>query len=255
MHPKIKKLEEWVEKSVNDYSEAKLTTQELMECKIDKDIYEDLNVDIQKKVKNLHNEVIKIENMILTTDNYVEKYVPLNIERQVSEVMNFVMNDKIKKRMEAFFKRRMKILHSVMIEDKGNPDILKEMREVNEYFLQEEGFGEVPLPSYVKNLLNLQMEDRSVTDDKSTTVPNQSQQDIGIGSVKNSRVSLTDGTPQKKKTKSGVEEVKEQDANQEDEPNEDDYAEFDEPEEKDDAKLKKQDSAEATPQKVISGIE
>ena len=93
--------------------------------------------------------------MILTTDNYLEKYVPLSVERQLASAFDFISTDKVQRKLELYFKRRYKVCLNTIMEDQGEPDILSYMNDVNKFLTQTEDIPEVSLPYYAQKLAEI----------------------------------------------------------------------------------------------------
>ncbi len=72
----------------------------------------------------------EFSNEFLRLENFIEKYIPLRMQNTVSECLDFVLQVKEKKRLRDFEEKKFFELRNLIIEDKGLPNLLAEVRGI-----------------------------------------------------------------------------------------------------------------------------
>ena len=99
--------------------------------KADKKMMLDETKQINKTLKK-HTYVLEDHhNHSLTIENFMEKYIPIKIQSQISETMKSVLDKKAKKNLEAFNTHKFEQLHSAILEDDGNPAIHEQIKRLS----------------------------------------------------------------------------------------------------------------------------
>lgn len=74
----------------------------------------------------LHDKVLEDQkNHTLTIENFMEKYLPIKVQTQISETFKAIPDKKIRKYLELYESVKFEELHSAILDDTGNPEILK----------------------------------------------------------------------------------------------------------------------------------
>lgn len=78
-----------------------------------------------------YNELTR--NKVLSCENYLEKYQPLFTQRQIEEVLRYVLTtNKQKYRLKKFSELKNEFLTARILADKGNPNLLTMAQEMQE---------------------------------------------------------------------------------------------------------------------------
>ena len=86
--------------------------------------------DHSKTLQDHHNHTLTIEN-------FIEKYLPIKIQNQISNTVKVITDKKFKKHLEEFEATKFEELHSAIIEDDGDPALMEEMKNlVGDFTLQ-----------------------------------------------------------------------------------------------------------------------
>lgn len=71
-------------------------------------------------------------NEFLRLENFMEKYIPLKIQNQISHTLNAVVEPKNKWRLKDYEEQKFLELREHMLDDKGMPNIEKETQSIIE---------------------------------------------------------------------------------------------------------------------------
>ena len=79
--------------------------------------------DLRKQAENHGNHFAMVEN-------FVEKYIPVRIQSQISETLQQVLPFKETQTLAQFEKVRFGEMHSIILEDEGFPNLYEKIREI-----------------------------------------------------------------------------------------------------------------------------
>ena len=105
-------------KSINQLKQEKLT------CKI----FELEKERIDKLIDNLALQAENHGNHFAMVENFVEKYIPVRIQSQISETLQQVLPYKEAQTLAAFEKLRFNEMHAIILEDDGMPHIFEKIQ-------------------------------------------------------------------------------------------------------------------------------
>lgn len=120
----LKEHSDWLEKVqnlLNTYEYSKMNT-------------EDANKKEEKmdlELEYLREKSETCENHFAMVENFVEKYIPIRIQSQISETMNVIVPKDTKKKLEAFEHERFSTMHQTILEDDGVPHLYKHLRRIH----------------------------------------------------------------------------------------------------------------------------
>ena len=80
---------------------------------------------MKKELSQLKNDLELNRNMSLTTDNYLEKYLPLRIQNIISENIHNTFDSSVRKKFLMFEKAKYAKLNEVILQDDGKPNLNK----------------------------------------------------------------------------------------------------------------------------------
>ena len=69
-------------------------------------------------------------NHTLTIENFIEKYLPIRIQTQISDTVKAITDKKLKKHLEEYEAAKYEELHSAILRDDGDPAIIKHMQNI-----------------------------------------------------------------------------------------------------------------------------
>lgn len=72
----------------------------------------------------------EFSNEFMRLENFIEKYVPLKMQNQISETLDFILNVKDKKQLRKFEDKKFTELRMNIIRDKGLPNLEAESKAV-----------------------------------------------------------------------------------------------------------------------------
>ena len=70
------------------------------------------------------------ENHFAMVENFVEKYVPIQIQQTIAENLHQCMTDQMKKQYAPYEKRRTGELHEVILQDDGIPKLAEKLKQI-----------------------------------------------------------------------------------------------------------------------------
>ena len=76
--------------------------------------------------------ICKNENHCITLDNYMEKYVPLVVQRIVDETLRSTFSGKERRRLELYDAEKYALLYQFLLCDDGSGNISDQMRLLHE---------------------------------------------------------------------------------------------------------------------------
>jgi hypothetical protein len=85
--------------------------------------------------QTLHRHSKDIEyqhNQCLTIENFMEKYIPIKVQTQISETLKAVLDKKSLKYLDLFETQKFEHLHSAILDDDGNPAIADQVKKLSE---------------------------------------------------------------------------------------------------------------------------
>ena len=87
--------------------------------------FEKYRAEISKQIKETQTQYTKINNAVLTLENYAERYVPLIMINTTMELLATVLDEKRLKKMNKAFNRMHYNLSKSILEDQGNGSIFQ----------------------------------------------------------------------------------------------------------------------------------
>ena len=74
---------------------------------------------------------------MLNTENYVEKYLPIYMQRQISETFDAVLKRKQKKKLVKFNEVKVPVLMHAMFNDYGIPNLMKWQAQFHRIIMED----------------------------------------------------------------------------------------------------------------------
>lgn len=78
---------------------------------------------IKQKTENNINHFAMIEN-------FVEKYLPVRIQNQITDIMKTILPIEMKSKYLKFEKKKSLELNQIILDDDGIPDIVKHLKSI-----------------------------------------------------------------------------------------------------------------------------
>lgn len=109
-------------------------------------ILRDIEMLCQEKAekKNVHDDIKKINdtllehsktledhhNHTLTIENFLEKYLPIKVQSQISETLKAIGDKKSRRNLDQYESVKYEELHTAILEDTGHPEIIKQFQKL-----------------------------------------------------------------------------------------------------------------------------
>ena len=103
----------------------KVDLQKLDQVEFQKRIIED-----DQNIWELNKKMDNKDNQIKTIENYIEKYLPIRMQSQISEILSEVIVGKQKAVLEDVEKRKFDELHQALLIDDGFASLKKQMKQM-----------------------------------------------------------------------------------------------------------------------------
>ena len=90
-------------------------------------------VDFLKHIEMIKQLKVKAESVELrtrTNESYLEKYLPIFIQCQVSETLHHCLNSSNKSRLHVYEDKKFKEMNNNVLHDDGNPDLQKKIQSM-----------------------------------------------------------------------------------------------------------------------------
>lgn len=85
---------------------------------------------LDKDIHELRYDSENHGNHFAMVENFVEKYIPIRIQSQISEALQLVLPFKEAQTLHAYEKDKFKELHQIILDDDGVPDLFKALRQI-----------------------------------------------------------------------------------------------------------------------------
>ncbi|CDW76419.1 UNKNOWN [Stylonychia lemnae] len=92
--------------------------------------YEIFQADIKQQLYNVNTVMDEFSNEFLRLENYIEKYIPLRVQNSICETLENVLSIKDKAKLRDFEEKKFYELRNLIIEDKGLPNLIEEIRGI-----------------------------------------------------------------------------------------------------------------------------
>ena len=126
-------------KQISFHSDALLKIESKIErlnqVTIKEEKYREDAEEIEESIKRLQVKEADFTNHLATIENYVEKYLPAQIQTQVGEVIRGIMPDKEVRKFEDYQKNIFEKINQVILNDDGVPDILSRIKQTRNVML------------------------------------------------------------------------------------------------------------------------
>eukprot|EP00347_Sterkiella_histriomuscorum_P004867 403358786 len=110
----------------------------LYELKQDKSIMEEIKDRMWAEIHKMQKELDEKTNQFNTVENFVEKYIPIRIQSQISETLACILNRAQLNKLENFEMEKFQQLNMVILEDDGSADLKQIMRELLKEVIREQ---------------------------------------------------------------------------------------------------------------------
>ncbi len=89
--------------------------------------------ELKDIIYRVHTVMDYFSNEFLRVENFLEKYLPLKVQNQISHTLNYVIEPKSKWRLRDYEDQKFMELREHMLEDRGLPDIEGEVKNIIEH--------------------------------------------------------------------------------------------------------------------------
>ena len=87
----------------------------------------EFTVELQKLQKLIDLK----ENQIQTIENYIDKYQPIRVQSQISELLNEIFSGKEKELLTEVEGKKFEDLHTLLLMDNGVANLMEQMNNIN----------------------------------------------------------------------------------------------------------------------------
>ncbi|CDW88205.1 UNKNOWN [Stylonychia lemnae] len=110
----------------------------LYELKQDKSIMEEIKDKMWEEIHKMQRELDEKTNQFNTVENFVEKYIPIRIQSQISETLACILNRSQMNKLENFEMEKFQQLNLVILEDDGSANLQEIMKEILKEIVKEQ---------------------------------------------------------------------------------------------------------------------
>ena len=110
----------------------------IFELKQDKSIMEEMRDKVWDEITSMQKDLDEKTNQFNTVENFVEKYIPIRIQSQISETLGCILTRAQLNKLENFEMEKFQMLNSVILEDDGSADLKEIMREILKEVIREQ---------------------------------------------------------------------------------------------------------------------
>ena len=139
--PKVSSFEENLNAAMEEVRSIKLNITDLDTRKLERENLEEYKFTNEKRIKLVQGKNEEINSVLETLCNFIEKYMPMMTERQISSALNYMSTHKIKHKLEGYFKLRYKHLFQTILDDKGVHDLQSKIKKMQELIAQSDSLG------------------------------------------------------------------------------------------------------------------
>ena len=98
--------------------------------KQDKNVMEELKDRIWLEMGKINQELDEKTNQFNTVENFVEKYIPLRIQSQISETLGAVLQSSLLNKLENYEMEKFAQLNQIILQDDGNGNLKRMMTQL-----------------------------------------------------------------------------------------------------------------------------
>ena len=98
--------------------------------KADKSAVEENSSNINQIILEHSRTLEDNKNHSLTIENFMEKYLPIKIQSQISDTVKAVTDKKSRKNLDLYEQHKYEELHSAILEDNGDPTIMTGLKRL-----------------------------------------------------------------------------------------------------------------------------
>lgn len=103
----------------------------LKQDKADKYLVQENTNNINEIILNHSKTLEEHHNQSLTIENFMEKYMPIKVQTQISDTLKAIVDKKLRKNLENFETQKFEELHTLILSDNGDPSIISQLHSQN----------------------------------------------------------------------------------------------------------------------------
>ncbi|CDW77434.1 UNKNOWN [Stylonychia lemnae] len=159
---RLDSLKALLEQYKSEYEQIQFDIQKFNSTKLTQNEFEEKYHHIMDKFDQVMKSLDMKDNQISTIENFIEKYVPIRVQSQISEILNEVITGKQKEVLEEIEKRKFDELHQILLLDNGMADLIQQIKNMNaDLGFIEEAQNEDSIEQELKVINDDQQEDKS----------------------------------------------------------------------------------------------
>ncbi|CAD8060498.1 unnamed protein product [Paramecium sonneborni] len=147
-------------KNQNILEELNLLNNKIIQC-TSQNSYNQKNIEILQQIipkydellvsdRYVNNQQSLMKNKLLYFENYLEKYFPLFLQGTISETLHNCLEDNNLYKLAKFEENKFTLLHSVILNDQGIPNLEKKINDSTQYIEKQLKRNQQVIQNYVE---------------------------------------------------------------------------------------------------------
>ena len=132
MESHLQTFDQQLERGLKGIDHVKFQTDLLKVETVSRKAYKEEKKDLKDRMFKIHTVMDFYSNEFLRLENFMEKYLPLKIQNQISQTLNGVMPANQRGRIKEYEDTKFLELREQLIHDKGLPDLVVETNKIVE---------------------------------------------------------------------------------------------------------------------------
>jgi len=124
MESHLKTFDKQLERGLNGMDQVRVQTELLKQETVTRRAYKEEKKDLKDKLFKLHQVMDFYSNEFMRLENFMEKYLPLKIQNQISQTLNGVLPANQRGRIKEYEDTKFLELREYLIHDVGLPDLV-----------------------------------------------------------------------------------------------------------------------------------
>lgn len=102
----------------------------LTATKVDKDSFKEFKTLSENNLMAFKENLENNTNHFAMVENFIEKYIPVRIQSQISESLHKVLPERECKQLQKYERIRFRDLHATILDDDGIPDLISQLKQI-----------------------------------------------------------------------------------------------------------------------------
>ena len=115
----------------NEYEQIQIELNNLSSVKASVKDFDKMQSEFTVELQKLQKLIDLKENQIQTIENYIDKYQPIRVQSQISELLNEIFSGKEKELLTEVEGKKFEDLHTLLLMDNGVANLMEQMNNIN----------------------------------------------------------------------------------------------------------------------------